>query len=66
MKKRHTLEEKKLSLFTANMIVLKILKNWQKLLEPISEFNRVLAYKGNTQKLTVFLYTSRELVYFKI
>ena len=48
------------------MIVLKILKNWQKLLEPISEFNRVLAYKGNTQKLTVFLYTSRELVYFKI
>lgn len=29
----------------------------KKILEPISEFNKVARYKANTQKLIVFLYT---------
>ena len=55
-------EEVKLSLF-ANDMILDIEKpkdTIRKLLELISEFNKVVGYKINTQKSLSFLYTKNE------
>ena len=35
-------------------------KDYQKLLELINEFNKVVGYKVNTQKSVAFLYTNNE------
>ena len=56
-------EEIKLSLFADDMIVYKenLPKNYpQKILELISEFSKVVEYKINTQKSTVFPYNNNE------
>ena len=56
-------EEVKLSLFADVMIL--YIENpkdtIRKLLELISEFNKVAGYKTNTQKSLAFLYTNKEI-----
>ena len=60
----HIGEEVKLSLFADDMIL--YIKNPKdsitKLLELISEFNKVAGYKTNTQKSVAFLYTNNEKI----
>ena len=55
-------EEVKLSLFADNMILHteNPKDTTRKLLELINEFSKVAGYKINTQKSTVFLYTTNE------
>ena len=57
-------EEVKLSMFADDMILyIKIPKDSiTKLLELISEFNKVAGYKTNTQKSVAFLYTNNEKI----
>ena len=55
-------EEVKLSLFAGDMVLYrgKPKDSIRKLLELISEFNKVAGYKINTQKSLTFLYTNNE------
>ena len=56
-------EEVKLSLFTEDMIVYteNPIGSTKKLLNLISEFSKVMAYKVNIQKSTAFWYTNNVL-----
>ena len=56
-------EEVKLSLFTEDMIVYteNPIGSTKKLLNLISEFSKVMAYKVNIQKSTAFWYTNNEI-----